>query len=216
VAMPVGANIQDAAEAVFTSPVLFGGNDFGWWEYLEWDTSTPPNTETVVGVRFGDSTVSAQQAEWTNFLSTNGNHEMQLDKIGYGLRYMQMRVVLKTTVSGIGSSMSNLRAVYRTKRSALFFTKKFVLQKASDLSSGILTALTVTPSLTEIRFGITDDGSADWDSYQIIDADKAFGRTNGNRIKVGIKLIQYSTEIPEVDGFAFMVGGKLLTKVNQA
>ena len=214
VALPSGAAATQTVEAAFTSPVVWGGVDFGWWEQLRWSANVSAGTEVVASVRTAASAELVATAPWVSFTTQSGDNVSTLDRLENSA-WMQLRLVLRTTLANIGPAITSLQATYRTKHSVFFFTKKFTLNRASALNSGIMTAQVITPRFTEVKFGVVDSNTADWGAYQQLASDKIFSLPNTNRLKVGIKFINYKTSAtPEVDGFALMVGGQAVTKLN--
>ena len=67
---------------------------------------------------------------------------------------------------------------------------------------------------TEIKFGITNENSVDWDDYQAVEVNRFFELDNLENIKVGIKFISYGDYTPEVAEFALMTGAEVNTEIN--
>ena len=214
--VPASANTRQTIDAVFTTPPLWGGSDFGWWENLTWSAAVPIGTSVMISAKSGVSDKDVAAQPWKSFETTPGSNAISLGAIGNS-PWLQLQATLRTSVANLGPSVTSLQATYRTKNSVFFFTKKFKFDRATNLSSGIITAQAITPRFTEVKFGVSGTNSSNWNDYQPISLDKIFPLASAteDRIKVGIKMINYKTGIvPEVDGFALMVGGEELNKLN--
>ena len=147
---------------------------------------------------------------WTSFDSTSVQ-PISLDTFSLKEPWIQIRVSLKSSFKNISPSVSSVAVSYRTKFAVYFFTTKFILERGSNLESGLIVANMSIPQNTEIKIGISDKNSAVWNEYQIISTDKAFqiATEDTERLKVGLKFISYSNNaIAITDEFALMLGGQ--------
>jgi len=216
VPMPSGAQQRDTVIAIFTTPILWAGNDFGWWEEVRWQTIVPTGTTITVAARAGATDAAVVGTPWVWWDSVRGENRQSLEPFG-GSR-LQIQARLATTVASVGPSLVNLSATYRTKRSAYFFSKKFSVDRESNLQWGLVTAQVATPRHSTVQFGLVGSNSATWSDYQMVDLHRIVGLppAAAARFKVGIKLMHYHpAAIPSVDGFALMVGGQVANKINQ-
>jgi hypothetical protein len=71
------------------------------------------------------------------------------------------------------------------------------------------------PQNTEIRFGIAGTNTADWNDYTVVDPNKLFSLGNLERMKVGIKMISYDDNYPEVAEFSLLTGSELDNNINE-
>jgi len=140
-----------------------------------------------------------------------------LDRFNITGRFIQFKIELETSTSSDAPLVTDFVITYVGKHSVYFFTKKIRIGSSSDARYLLLTASTTTPTKTEVRFGITDTNSADWEDYRIVSLNRLIQLDEdfGNKLKVGIKLTSHSiTAVPVVEEFAFFVdaeGGVLET-----
>lgn len=236
---PFSAASIGKAIGVFTSPVMWGGHDFGFWKGLYCDRSTPDGTSVSVYARAGTNQNSILSNEWldmtpgTNEInnleiasssSSMGSHESvtmfkSLDGFNSKGSYLQLKLVLGTSESGSRPVVVKLTASYETKYSVYFFTQKFILKQGSNASDLFLSGTYSMPQGTEIKFGVSPSGSSDWNNYTIIEPDTLSSMPSeiSDRLKMGIKMSSWSdSSFPSVDEFAMTIGASkdnLLNKV---
>ena len=208
----------DRIEGTFLSPILVVNEDLGAWKNLLWREEKPANTDVVVCVRAADSIAELQVTPFdVCFVSRDSDS-------GYGStgvitrdlmnaelsgKYIQFKVTASTNMKDITPTVISVGITYSTKFALYFFTTKFVLQKDTDVSTGLIVANITEPQNTKVTFGVSDINSADWNDYQVIEPNKFFSINDFGNIKVGIKMISYDdTNIPEVAEFALMTGSQ--------
>ena len=224
VQMPMSATIHDIVKGSFLTPVLYGGEDFIDWISISWNDNVPVGTKLTFYVRVAENEAALSNAPWLSFNSDTlgGSHTYSLMNLTSRGRYLQAMAILETTVKNLAPCLFELVIGYRTKYSVLFFTKKFVLDRKSNLSSGIIVANVSTPLYTELKFGMVGNNSANWDDYNVVPLNQVFEvpQSMNDRFKVGIKMIMNNVNnvtpiYPEVDNFAIMVGGDYLNPINE-
>ena len=128
---------------------------------------------------------------------------------GYDLngRYFQVKVEIRSS-GDISSIVHNINVIYTTKQTSYFFSEIFSLEKDSNINQGIITATINEPLNTEVKFGISDKNTSDWNSYQLVELDKFFPLNNLENIKIGVKFSSYDVvNIPDVSEFALLCSG---------
>jgi hypothetical protein len=188
-----------------------------------WTETKPEGTEIIICVRSADSLEELKLLPW-DYCYTSRDSDRGYGSTGLIVRnlndyhtkgkYLQFRVTMMTDRVDVSPSIVNLTLSYSTKFSVYFFTTKFALTNDTDLKSGLMTATMTEPQNTEIQFGIANVNSADWNDYEVIDLNKFFSLNNYDRVKVGIKMIAYDTNIPEVAEFSLMSGGNKDNLIN--
>ena len=83
------------------------------------------------------------------------------------------------------------------------------MERDSNVKTGLMVANITEPQNTEIKFGVANENSSDWNDYTVVETDRFFDLDNFESVKVGIKMISYSDEIPEVAEFAFISGAEI-------
>ena len=109
----------------------------------------------------------------------------------------------------------DLAVTYSTAFAVYFFTTKFSLENNANTKTGLITANITEPINTEVKFGIADENTTDWNDYTVVDPNKFFALDNFENMKVGIKMVAYDNEVSEVAEFAVMTGADLDTRINQ-
>jgi hypothetical protein len=215
---------SDRLEAVFLSPVIQVKEDLGFWKDLLWREDKYDDTELLICVRAGATLEEMQAKPWDNcYISrdsdsgygTTGVITRNLLDSGLEGQFLQFKVVMTTDAKDISPALLDLSITYSTKFALYFFTTKFSLVNNADAKVGLLVANMTEPLNTEIRFGVVNTNSADWNDYEVISPDKFFTLDSFENIKVGIKMISYSENIPEVAEFALMNGADKDTTLNE-
>jgi hypothetical protein len=208
---PYSASETSDIQGVFTSVPLWAGEDFIFWKEIMWDVSNPTGTKTILQVRSASTKEELEFSGWKTFEASSGQHFENLDMLGIKNAWLQLRCVLNTSSKNISPSVARVTVVYRTKFSVYFYTTKFVMKKGVDLETGLLVANMEVPRNTEVKIGISDKNTNEWDGYQIINPDEAFiiNEKKSERIKIGFKLISNSSDTyATIDEFALLLGGK--------
>ena len=198
--------------ASFISPAFYVQEDLGIWKTLIWSETSIEQSDVTVSVRSSDSIDNLKTKPWeftfiksAEDLSTNIVKDLQ----GYDLngRYFQVKVEIRSS-GDISSIVHNINVIYTTKQTSYFFSEIFSLEKDSNINQGIITATINEPLNTEVKFGISDKNTSDWNSYQLVELDKFFPLNNLENIKIGVKFSSYDVvNIPDVSEFALLCSG---------
>jgi hypothetical protein len=203
---PVGAECYKTISGIFTTPVLWAGEDFGWWGNISWTQTVIPNSKVMVAIRVADSQDNIIDASWLPYESlTSGATTWPINHLSTAGSYIQMKVILESAMNGSNPSVSNLVIPYYSKHASYFFITKLSMKKGTSIQGGLLTATVSTPQNTDVEIGAVGNNSANWNDYISVTPDELFELPEGwgDRIKVGIKLHSYDGEsIPVIDEFA--------------
>jgi hypothetical protein len=71
------------------------------------------------------------------------------------------------------------------------------------------------PKNTEIKFGIAGTNTSDWNDYNVIETNKLFALNNLERMKIGIKMVSYDENVPEVAEFSLLTGSEKDNNINE-
>jgi hypothetical protein len=71
------------------------------------------------------------------------------------------------------------------------------------------------PKNTEIKFGIAGTNTSDWNDYSVVEMNKLFSLGNLERIKIGIKMVSYDENVPEISEFSLLTGSEKDNKLNE-
>ena len=202
----LGAESVQAVSGTFTSPVLWAGEDFGWWGDASWTQSVGENSRAIVSVRIAGSEEALLASGWVSVESAaSGATTMSLDASSTAGAYAQVRVVLASTLGSENPTISNLVVPYHAKHASYFFLTKISMKKGSSISGGMLTAAVSVPRNTEVKWGISSGNSSNWNDYLPIKPGETFSLPAGfgDRGKIGVKLLAYDDQrYPIVDEFA--------------
>ena len=218
------AILTDRLTGTFLSPILSVKEDLDFWKQLIWQESKPTNTEIIICIRAADSIEQLESLPWDYcFVSndsdrgygTSGFIIRELNTYQIKGKYLQFKVTMTTDTQNVTPSILNLSITYSTKFATYFYTTKFSLQNQSGVKSGLLTANITQPQNTEIRFGIAGTNSSNWNDYEVVGLNKMFSLNDLERMKVGIKMIAYDTEVPEVAEFSLLTGSDKINKINE-
>ena len=216
VSQAFSASAFDNPYGVFTTPVLWGGEDFVQWGNIAWTATSLSALAINAYVRVGESTDALLSKEWSHFdESVNLLAQYSLDRFNQHGAYIQAKLVL-TPTNTISPIVTNFRLSYRTKHSVYFFTSKFSMIKTSDAESVLITGTATEPAYTELKWGIATTNTSDWDDFTIVEMDKLSTIPKTNNIKVGIKMVSnvpYANAI--VDEFAIMIGANKDNLLNE-
>lgn len=208
---PYSAIETGEIKGIFTSQPLWAGEDFIFWKEIMWDIANPTGTKTTLQVRSAPTSDSLEASEWKTFNASSGQHFESLDTLDIKNPWLQTRCILTTSNKNHTPIVAKVAVVYRTKFSVYFYTTKFVMERNSNLESGLLIANMDIPRNTEVKIGVADNNSSEWNGYQIIDPEKSFliNKKDSERIKIGFKLISNSPDTyATIDEFALMLGGE--------
>jgi len=213
IVIPFSASmLETKADAIFTSQVLNGGEDFISWTSMEWNQTTPSETNTRVYVRAANSVNGVLASKWSclEYVDTAGSVVLSLDDLDSVGQYIQFKIVLSTNVANITPSIYNLNVYYKTIHCDYFYTQKYILKKETNMQSIFLTANVIQPQYTEVKFGISDGKTALWNDYSPLDLEKVDAIPNSikDRMKIGIKFIAHTpASYPIVNEFALIFKG---------
>jgi hypothetical protein len=207
---PYSASRTKEVTGVFTGPPLWAGEDFIFWREISWDCFIPGDSSIAVQVRAADTQEHLLEKAWTTYNAT-GNQAKSLDYMSKDGAWIQFRAILSSSEITDMPRISNLSVSYRTRFSVYFFTTKFTMSRGTNLNSGLIIANMSVPRNTEVKIGLSDQNTSDWNQYQLVDTEKAFSinKTGTERIKVGFKMISHSDDVfASVNEFALMLGGE--------
>jgi hypothetical protein len=203
---PAGAESYKRVSGIFTTPVLWAGEDFGWWGTASWSQIIGSDSRAIVAIRVAGSESALMSMPWKAMESTtSGMVSWPMDEVSIAGSYAQLRIVLESSKTEDNPSVSNLVLSYSSKHASYFFITKMSMGKGSSIKGGLLTASVVVPRNTEVKWGVVGSNSANWNDYVAVTPDKWFDLSDGfgDRLKVGVKLISYDDErAPTVDEFA--------------
>jgi len=213
------AILTDRITGIFISPIMLVKEDLGVWTNLIWKETKPGDTEIIICVRSADSLDDIKLMNWDFCFSSNSSDVLEYITRSLGDydikgKYIQVKVTMYTDKKNVTPTMISLSLGYTNKFALYFFTVKFSLENQSNLKRGLIAANITQPQNTEIKFGICDQNSADWNDYQSVDINGFFSMSNWDRFKVGIKMISYGDNIPEVAEFSLLSGGDKINLVN--
>ena len=218
------AIVSDRITGVFLSPVLSVKEDLNFWKELIWQEDKPAGTEIIICVRSADTAEEMKLLPW-DYCFTSRDSDRAYGSTGFITRalkeyhihgkYLQFKVTMTTDIKDTTPSVLNLAITYSTKFATYFFTTKFALQNQSGVKSGLVIANMTQPINTEIKFGMIGTNTADWNEYTVVPLDKFFSLNDFERLKVGIKMITYDENIPEVAEFSLLTGSEKDNLINQ-
>lgn len=205
---------QGDIRGIFISPILYVPEDIGFWKSLSWNETVDSDMEVIVHMKSSNSIDALQREHWEyNFVSDNGSVEKDLQEFNIKGRFAQIKIELVSR-SSISPIVGDLTLVYTSKKASYFFTNQFSLN--SESNKGLIVANMTDITNTEVIVGISDKNSNDWNDYKVVPLEKFFDLDNYKSVKVGLKMITYDDEnVPVFHGFALMVNGEELTKINE-
>lgn len=190
---------------IFTTPILWTGEDFGWWGNATWNQTVGENSRIILAIRVAKTELDLLKSSWvSNEVTKSGNQTWNLDRFSSMGGYGQMKVVLESKLLSENPTISNLILPYYSKHVSYFFTTKMSMIKGSSIRGGLLTASVSVPRNTEVKWGVSS-GSGNWKDVIPITPDKLFTLPEnfGDRLKVGAKLFVYDAErYPTIDEFS--------------
>ena len=204
--MPLGAESNGTSVGTFTTPILWAGENFGWWGDLSWSQVIPSGCRVVVQVRTGGSAEAVQNANWMTLEGVaSGNVVKSLDYLSTAGGYGQIKVHLESPSMTASPSVSDLVLPFFSKHVSYFFTVKMVMKKGTGIKGGMLVATVSVPTNTDVKWGVTNSASVDWNDYVEVIPGEMFTLPAGfgDRIKVGARMVSYDDErYPSIDEFA--------------
>jgi len=216
--LPFSATQTSSVIGVFTSPVLFAGSDFGYWDQLIYAQSALPNTKIRIGIRVGNTEQICLSATWRYFESQNENVTVDLSGFNQSGAYIQSQIELTTLAKNLTPLVSSLTLSFKTRYAVYLFTRRFDLDSNTNLKSGIITANITSPLHTKVIFGISGKDSNDWSEYTPVTIDESFAMPESikSSIKIGVKMAsEISTDYASVAGFSIMLSGDVENQINQ-
>ena len=238
---PLSATIRDEIKGVFTSQVMWGGNDFGFWDNIYWEEDTPTGCSSIIYLRTAESEAEISSAEWVSVKSQSSariinqdrasssssetsessedrsRFRRNMDEFNLKGNYIQLRAELSTTIKDISPTIYKATISYRTKHAVYFFTQKFNMEAGTSSDGVIITGNYTAPQNTEVQFGMTGTNSIDWNDYSILDPDSIMAMPSGvdDKFKIGVKFTSSDpAAYATVDEFAVMLGGEEQTELN--
>ena len=206
--------------ALYLSDVLKADEDFGFWKTITWKQNVTDGI-VVVAMKVAETEEELLDSDWQYYISetpqntytsTVGTSHVvlkDLDRFNLKGRYMRFKVELETSSATEIPIVSDFVITYSTKHSVFFFTRKFKVERGSNIDNVLMTATYSTPTNTELRFGVTDSNSGNWEDYRIVNLNELISLPSdwGNIIKIGIKMSSFSeVEFPVVQEIAFLLG----------
>lgn len=203
---PTGIDSNKKSIGTFTTPVLWAGENFGWWGDLSWSQSLPDGCRVVVQARMAGSSDAVSSAKWMTLESdSSGMVVKSLDESSIAGSYAQIRVHLESPAGSDSPEVSTLILPFFTRHVSYFFTVKMSMHKGTDIRGGMLVGVVSMPENTDVKWGVANSASADWNDYVEVTPGKAFTLPEGfgDRIKVGARMVSYDDErYPSVDEFS--------------
>jgi hypothetical protein len=212
---------NDRITGIFLSPVLSVKQDLVEWKQLIWRETKPSNTDIVICVRSADTTDLLKQQPWDNcFVSRDsdrgyGSTGLIIRDLNLRGKYIQFKTTMTTDERDITPVLLSLSVTYSTKFALYFFTTKFALQKSSNVKRGLFVANMTEPQYTEVKFGVANKNTSDWNDYSVVGVNKFFDINSFQEMKVGIKMIAYDDNVPEVAEFSLLTGADINNQINE-
>jgi len=216
--------LTDRINGVFISPILSVKQDLNAWKQLLWKEIKPDNTDIIICIRAADSVSELRKLSW-DYCFVSEDEDRGYGSDGFIIRdindyqirgkYLQFKVTMITDSNNVSPVILNLGISYSTSFSVYFFTTKFILENNANAKSGMIVANVTEPINTKVQFGIADSNSSDWNNYTVVEPNKIFELENFENLKVGIKMIAYDNDVPEVSEFAVLNGADKDTLINE-
>lgn len=219
VSNPIGIDSSATVSGVFTTPVLWAGEDFGWWGDVSWSQSISDDHRIVLAVKIASSESSLASSPWKTVEKTSsGSQTWSLDELSTAGAYAQLRVVLESGVTTASPSVFNLVIPFLARHASYFFLTKISMEKGTSIRGGLLTASFSAPRNTDVKWGVTGGNSTNWNQFTSIEPDKLFELPDnfGDRMKVGVKMLSYDNDhYPSVDEFAVAFDSDIDNLINR-
>lgn len=213
-------NENTKVTAVYVSDVLKADEDFGFWKTITW-RQTVTDGRVIVALKVSETETELLESGWQYYIeeipestyttSTGSTHVVlkDLDRFNLKGRFMQFKVELETDSRIQIPVVSEFVITYASKHAVFFFTRKFKVERGSNIDNILITANYTLPTNTELRFGVVNSNSGDWEDYRIVDMNRLASLPGdwGNIVKVGVKMSSYSeTAYPTVQEIALLLG----------
>ena len=215
---PSGAESVKTVSGVFTTPVMWAGEDFGWWGNASW-TQTLNGGRAIAAIRIASSEDGLLSVPWRTHESVESELvTWPLEDMSAAGGYAQFRVVLESEISETSPVVSGLVIPYYAKHASYFFLTKLTMTKGSGIKGGLITAAVSVPKHTEVKWGVSNSNSASWNDFMPVTLDKLFelSESFGDRLKVGAKLLAYDDErYPSIDEFAVAFDSNIDNLINR-
>jgi hypothetical protein len=207
----------DTIKSVFVSPIIKADNDIGSWSNLIWTGQNEIGSSMNIYFRNSDTISNLYNEKWNyGFNISDSLSTLQKSLNGFNLNKQYLQIKIETTIEDqIESYISSVILEYTTKNSSYFYTTKFSLENGTDANKGMLVANVYEPKGTEVQFGVSNKDSSDWKDYTVITKDEFFKLENYNNIKVGIRMISYNENLPNVSEFSLITNGFKANKINE-
>lgn len=208
--------------ALYVSDVLKADEDFGFWKTITW-RQTSSDSRVTVAIKVANTEEELLKTDWQYYISKEspdlyGQSQglpftvtESLNRFNLKGRFLMFKVEMETADKFDNPIVGDFIISYASKHSVFFFTRKIKITKTSNIDNLIFTANLSEPEKTEVKFGITNSNSADWEDYKIITLDQLVSLPSdyGNSVKIGVKMSSYSeTKYPVVQEFSFLVGSE--------
>jgi hypothetical protein len=128
-----------------------------------------------------------------------------LDDMSIAGAYAQVKVHLESPSTTDSPAVSALVLPYYARHVSYFFTVKTSLRKGTSIRGGMLVGAASVPENTEVKWGVANSASVDWNDYIEVQPGKVFSLPEGfgDRIRVGARMVAYDDErYPVIDEFA--------------
>lgn len=205
VANPIGVDTNSSMSGIFTTPILYAGEDFGWWGNATWSQTIQEGNKVVLAIRVANSEKTLLSTKWEIHEEiTSGSQSWALDYLSTAGAYAQIKVVLESSTNTT-PVISSLVLPYYSKHASYFFLTKISMIRGTSIKGGLLTNSVSVPINTAIKWGMSGGQSTNWNDFNPINPDKLFSLPEnfGDRFKIGAKMISYDDErYPSIDEFA--------------
>ena len=215
--------------ALYVSDVLKADEDFGFWKTITWQQTSSVSRVTVA-LKVADTQEELLALDWQYYISKEAPDiyglssestftvTESLNRFNLKGRLMMFKVEMETTSEFDNPIVGEFVISYAAKHSVFFFTRKIKITRTSNIDNLLFTANFSEPEKTEIKFGISDGNTADWENYKVVTLDQLVSLPDdyGNSVKIGIKMSSYSeTKYPVVQEFSFLVGSETEDLLNE-
>jgi hypothetical protein len=214
---PYSSVVSDSITGTFLSPILHVKEDLGFWKKLMWDELKPEGSDIIICVRSASTLEALYKSPWDNCFVSNANDRLygmgslivrDLNDINMNGQYIQFRVMMVSTQQFVTPIVTNVTISYSTKYAVYFYTVKFSVENNANIKRGLMVANITEPIHTEVKIGVTDKASTNWNDYAVMKFNEFFDLANYENVKVGVKMISYDEQVPEVAEFALLMGGE--------
>ena len=216
--------------ALYVSDVLKADEDFGFWKTITWKQTSSVSRVTAA-LKVAETQEELLNLDWQYYISKEAPEVYgqvvdqtfvvteSLNRFNLKGRFMMFKVELETTSEFDNPVVGEFVISYAAKHSVFFFTRKIKITRDFNIDNMLFTASYSEPEKTEIKFGIADSNTADWEEYKVITLDQLVSLPSdyGSSVKIGIKMSSYSdTVYPVVQEFAFLIGSETEDLLNES